>query len=53
MEIKWKGALPHNIEVREKGGVVYLSYPALEGLKLYVMGFLQGWVELVREFGNP
>ena len=30
MEIKWKGALPHNIEVREKGGVVYLSYPALE-----------------------
>ena len=39
MEIKWKGALPHNIEVREKGGVVYLSYPALEGLKIVRHGF--------------
>ena len=39
MEIKWKGALPHNIEVREKGEVVYLSYPALEEMKIVRHGF--------------
>lgn len=39
MEIKWKGALPHNIEVREKGEVVYLSYPALEKMKIVRHGF--------------
>lgn len=38
-EIRWKSALHKDLEVREKNGVAYLSYPALEKTGMVRHGF--------------
>lgn len=39
MDIKWKDTDRRQMEVREKGGVVYLTYPALEATGVVRHGF--------------